>query len=92
MDFDLTPKQHHLIDLAGTLGREKFAPRAARYDAEASFPFENYDDIKVGDFINSGAFISQGINFAGVEQHNFSEIGLRQDLRLIGCAFLVVVK
>ena len=46
MDFDLTTKQRHLIDLAGTLGREKFAPRAARYDAEASFPFENYDDMR----------------------------------------------
>ena len=46
MDFDLNPKQRHLIDLAGTLGREKFAPRAARYDAEASFPFENYDDMR----------------------------------------------
>ena len=46
MDFDLTAKQRHLIDLAGTLGREKFAPRAARYDAEASFPFENYDDMR----------------------------------------------
>ena len=30
MDFDLTAKQRHLIDLAGTLGREKFAPRATR--------------------------------------------------------------
>ncbi len=46
MDFDLTAKQRHLIDLAGTLGREKFAPRATRYDAEASFPFENYDDMR----------------------------------------------
>ena len=46
MDFELTPKQRHLIDLAGTLGREKFAGRAARYDAEASFPFENYDDMR----------------------------------------------
>ena len=30
----------------GILGREKFAPRAARYDEEASFPFENYDDMR----------------------------------------------
>ena len=28
------------------LGREKFAPRASRYDEEASFPFENYDDMR----------------------------------------------
>jgi len=35
-----------LIDLVATLGRERFAPRAARYDAEASFPFENYADLR----------------------------------------------
>lgn len=28
------------------LGRERFAPRARRYDEEASFPFENYDDMR----------------------------------------------
>lgn len=35
-----------LIALANQLGREKFAPRAERYDREASFPFENYDDMR----------------------------------------------
>ena len=39
-------KQEALIDLAGTLGREKFAARAEKYDREASFPFENYDDLR----------------------------------------------
>ena len=43
---ELTPQQCELIELAATLGREKFAPRAARYDREASFPFENYDDLR----------------------------------------------
>ena len=28
------------------LGKEKFAPRAKRYDEEASFPFENYEDLR----------------------------------------------
>lgn len=42
----LTRQQIELVELAATLGREKFAPRAARYDAEASFPFENYDDLR----------------------------------------------
>ena len=46
MDFQLTPRQSELIALAGRLGREKFAPRAARYDVEASFPFENYADLR----------------------------------------------
>ena len=42
----LSAQQIELIELASTLGREKFGPRAARYDREASFPFENYDDLR----------------------------------------------
>jgi alkylation response protein AidB-like acyl-CoA dehydrogenase len=41
----LTEKQAALVELAGRLGRERFASRAARYDREASFPFENYADL-----------------------------------------------
>ena len=33
------------IDLAETLGREKFAPRAKMIDEEARFPAENYQDL-----------------------------------------------
>lgn len=39
-------RQAALMTLAGHLGREKFAPRAAKYDRDASFPFENYDDLR----------------------------------------------
>ena len=42
----LTAQQRELIAIAETLGREKFAPRAARYDREAIFPFENYADLR----------------------------------------------
>jgi alkylation response protein AidB-like acyl-CoA dehydrogenase len=42
----LTAQQRELIELAATLGREKFAPRAAAYDREARFPFENYVDLR----------------------------------------------
>ena len=42
----LTTQQRELIALAATLGRDKFAPRAARWDREASFPFENYADLR----------------------------------------------
>ncbi len=42
----LTPQQRELIDLAASLGRDKFAPRAARWDRQASFPFDNYDDLR----------------------------------------------
>jgi alkylation response protein AidB-like acyl-CoA dehydrogenase len=42
----LTAQQRDLLALAATLGRERFAPRAARWDREASFPFDNYDDLR----------------------------------------------
>ena len=42
----LTPQQRELIERAAILGRESFAPRAARWDREASFPFENYADLR----------------------------------------------
>ena len=39
-------KTDEIKDVISTLGREKFIGRAQRYDAEASFPFENYDDMR----------------------------------------------
>lgn len=44
--IDRRKRQADLIALANKLGREKFAPRAEKYDREASFPFENYDDLR----------------------------------------------
>jgi alkylation response protein AidB-like acyl-CoA dehydrogenase len=41
----LTPRQQELIALAESLG-PGFAQRAEKYDREASFPFENYADLK----------------------------------------------
>jgi alkylation response protein AidB-like acyl-CoA dehydrogenase len=42
----LTPLQRELIEIAATLGRERFAPRAAQIDRDAVFPFENYADLR----------------------------------------------
>jgi alkylation response protein AidB-like acyl-CoA dehydrogenase len=42
----LTTQQRDLLALASALGRDKFAGRAARWDREASFPFENYADLR----------------------------------------------
>lgn len=42
----LTDRQQAWVGLAAELGRERFAPRAGRYDAEARFPFENFDDLR----------------------------------------------
>jgi len=43
--YALTEKQKQLIELAESLG-PAFAARAAKYDREASFPHENYADLK----------------------------------------------
>ena len=43
--FPLTEKQQALIALAESLG-PAFAARAGKYDREASFPFENYADLR----------------------------------------------
>ncbi len=42
----LTAQQAELIELAASLGREKFAPRAAAHDRDATFPFDNYEDLR----------------------------------------------
>ena len=44
--YPLSAQQRELLDTVGKLGRERFAPRAARYDRDATFPFENYDDLR----------------------------------------------
>ncbi len=41
----LTDEQSALIGRVARLARERFAPRAAKYDAESSFPYENYADL-----------------------------------------------
>ena len=44
--YPLSAQQRELLATASRLGREKFAPRAAQYDRDATFPFENYDDMR----------------------------------------------
>jgi len=42
----LAGRNDEIKQVIRTLGQEKFAGRAQRYDEEASFPFENYDDMR----------------------------------------------
>ena len=46
MQLQPSSRQRELIDLARGLARERFAPRAARHDHEASFPFDDYTDLR----------------------------------------------
>ena len=45
-DMAFTAKQRNLLTLAQSLGRDKFAARAAQWDDTATFPFANYDDLR----------------------------------------------
>jgi len=46
MNLEPSPAQQELIALARGLARERFAPRAERHDREASFPFDDYADLR----------------------------------------------
>ena len=45
-----TPRQRELVGVAAELGAA-FEERAARYDREASFPYENFDDLRDAGFL-----------------------------------------
>jgi alkylation response protein AidB-like acyl-CoA dehydrogenase len=46
MHLQPSSRQRELIELARRLARERFAPRAGRHDREASFPFDDYADLR----------------------------------------------
>jgi alkylation response protein AidB-like acyl-CoA dehydrogenase len=49
--FRLTPSQAGLINKARRFGRRVLAPRAQKYDREASFPIENFRDMHPEGFL-----------------------------------------
>jgi alkylation response protein AidB-like acyl-CoA dehydrogenase len=46
MDLTLTPQQREVVGLAYRLATERFAPRAEKYDREASFPHDDFNDLR----------------------------------------------
>lgn len=46
MDLCPSPRQQEIIDVARRLAREHFTARAERHDREASFPFDDYADLR----------------------------------------------
>src|SRR5262247_4779030 len=46
MRLQPSPRQRELIALSRRLASECFAPRADRHDREASFPFDDYADLR----------------------------------------------
>ena len=77
MGLEVSERQQSLLTIAGRLGREKFAPRAAQYDSEASFPFENYADLREHGFL--GLCIPQVYGGLGADYETYclvaAEIG-----------------
>jgi len=51
VDLSLSQRQRELVEIARRLGRERFAPRAAAYDETATFPFENFADLRDAGFL-----------------------------------------
>jgi alkylation response protein AidB-like acyl-CoA dehydrogenase len=51
MHLQPSPRQRELIARAGRLARECFAPRADRHDRDASFPFDDYADLRAAEFL-----------------------------------------
>ena len=45
MNFELTDRQKNVYETVGSLARERFAPRAAKHDLDASTPLENLKDL-----------------------------------------------
>src|SRR5262249_28204469 len=46
MDLRPSASQQHLIERARHLALERFAPRAAAHDRDATFPLEDYADLR----------------------------------------------
>jgi alkylation response protein AidB-like acyl-CoA dehydrogenase len=78
---ELSPETRALVDLAARLSRECFAPRAARYDATATFPFENYADLRRHGFL--GLMVPREYGGLGADSLTYSLV-LHQIAK--GCA------
>ena len=51
MNLEPSSRQRELIAVARRLAHERFAPRADRHDRDASFPFDDYADLREAGFL-----------------------------------------
>ncbi|HMA88510.1 MAG TPA: acyl-CoA dehydrogenase family protein [Burkholderiales bacterium] len=68
-NYSLDASQRDLVEIAESLG-PKFAARAARYDREASFPFENYDDLRAAGLL--GLCVPQRFGGMGADLRSYA--------------------
>ena len=62
---ELGAEEQALVEQVRTLSRERFAPRAARYDAESVFPSENYADLRAAGLLGLSIPVAYGGRGAG---------------------------
>src|SRR5512132_4000825 len=65
MNLKPSPRQQQLIARARRLALERFAPRAAAHDRDATFPFDDYADLRAEGFL--GLCVPQ--RFGGLGAH-----------------------
>jgi alkylation response protein AidB-like acyl-CoA dehydrogenase len=65
-------KTDEIKNVISTLGREKFIGRAERYDVEASFPFENYDDMRDAGIL--AMTVPKSLGGLGVEYADYAQL------------------
>ncbi|MEW6423749.1 MAG: acyl-CoA dehydrogenase family protein [Bacillota bacterium] len=51
MDFQLSSEQKIMVELADRLGRNEFAPKAARWDKNHEYPYENVEKMLAAGFL-----------------------------------------
>ena len=74
----LTPRERDLVELAGRLA-DGFAERAAEHDREATFPFENYEEMREAGYL--GLTVPEELGGRGASLH---ELILAQERLAMG--------
>jgi alkylation response protein AidB-like acyl-CoA dehydrogenase len=74
----LTPRERELVELAGSLA-DGFAERAAEHDRDATFPLENYEDMREAGYL--GLTVPEELGGRGASLH---ELILAQERLAMG--------
>ena len=78
---ELSADSRELVELAARLAQERLAPRAARYDATATFPFESYEDLRAHGLLR--LMVPRGFGGLGADSLTYSLVLLQLSK---GCA------
>jgi len=60
MDFKLNPEQKRIVELVDELGKKEFAPKAARWDTNHEYPWENVYKLQESDLLGMTIPIEYG--------------------------------